>query len=289
MALGEANFRDAGEALLYLESLGQLADDQIDIFEAALALSIQSHPGISLDKYRNHRIRLAEELTATHADYIAAGNPDNLDAKIYAMGEVFTRRQGYIGDDLRYNDLQNADLMRVIDRRLGLPITLSLICMTMGADVGWPVLGINFPAHFVIRMDEGGNRQIVDPFQGCIVLGAHDLRDILKKTMGDKAELSARYYKPASNRETLLRLQNNIKFRQIEAEDYQEALASVDLMKRFAPDEHRLDLDAGVLMARLERPAAAIEALERYVSRVPDPREKYEAVQLLRELKGSLN
>lgn len=284
----EAGFVTDAEALAYLDSVGCTPDGDIDLFEGALALSAHNHPGIVLDKYRNHRKRMVDDVRAAHAEYVAAGNPDNLDAKIHALAEVFTRRHGYIGDDLRYNDLQNADLMRVIDRRLGLPITLSILCIAIGRDLGWPVVGVNFPAHFVIRMEEGGVRKIVDPFQGCIVLEAHDLREILKKTMGARAELSASYYDAASNRDTLVRLQNNIKHRQIEAEDYEGALATVDLMRRFAPDEYRLDLDAGVLMARLERPVAAIAALERYVARVPNPRDRHDAAVLLQELKGSL-
>ncbi len=280
-------FSTIDEAIEYLDAIGFQDDAQIDIFEGALALSIQNHPGISLDKYRNHRIRLAEDTQALHAEYIK-DHPDNLDAKIHVLAEVFTRRHGYIGDDFRYNDLQNADLIRVIDRRLGLPIALSILCITIGDDLGWPVVGVNFPAHYVIRMEEGGRREIVDPFQGCIVLNAPDLREILKTTMGPRAELSSSYYDPASRRETLVRLQNNIKLRQVESEDYNAALATVDLMKRMAPEEYRLDLDAGVLLSRLDRPMAAIEALERYIARVPNPRDRQDAVALLTQLRGTL-
>ncbi|MBU6234827.1 MAG: tetratricopeptide repeat protein [Alphaproteobacteria bacterium] len=282
-------FANADEALVWLDQLGNVPDAEIDIFEGALALSCINHPGVNLDKYRNHRLRLVEDVKAQHAQMLADGSDDVMDTKIAALAEVFTRKHGYIGDDFRYNDLQNADLMRVIDRRLGLPITLSILCITIGRDLSWPIVGVNFPAHFVVRMDEGGVRQIIDPFQGCITLAAPELREILKKTMGPKAELSATYYEPATNRDTLVRLQNNIKHRQIEAEDYQGALATVEIMKRFAPQEYRLDWDAGVLMARLERPAAAIEALERYVSKVPDARDRRDAAMLLQELKSRLN
>ncbi len=285
----QAGFTNIDEALEYLTKLGGMKDEDIDILEAALALSCLNHPGVVLDKYRNHRIRLTDDVKQLHAELLAAGEPDSLDTKIKCFAEVVTRRHGYIGDDFRYNDLQNADLMRVIDRRLGLPITLSVICIAIGRDLGWPVMGVNFPAHFVLRFDADGVRQIVDPFQGCITLAASDLREILKRTMGQNAELSASYYEPATNRDTIIRLQNNIKYRQIEAEDYQGALSTVDIMKRIAPDEYRLDWDAGVLMARLERPGAAIEALERYVTKVPNAKDKHDAAILLQELKSRLN
>ncbi|NBX65498.1 MAG: hypothetical protein EBQ96_00670 [Proteobacteria bacterium] len=282
-------FQTFDEAMAYLDSVGSMPDADIDLFEAALAMSSINHPGVLPDKYRNHLERLSEDFKIQHTSLMGEGAPDKLETKIKAMADVFTGRHGYIGDDFRYNDLQNADLMRVIDRRLGLPITLCIICIAAARKLGWPVTGVNFPAHFVLRFDEGGARQIVDPFQGCITLAAADLREILKKTMGDRAELSASYYEPASNRDTLIRLQNNIKYRQIEAEDYQGALETVYMMKRIAPDEYRLDWDAGVLMARLERPAMAIEALERYVSKVPSVKDKHDAALLLQELKSRLN
>lgn len=281
-------FGTIDEALLYLDAVGTTDDSEIDLFEAALALSAQSHPNISYDKYRNHRRKLVEDVESLHVEYLNLGNPDDVHAKIHALAAGFTRANGYIGDDFRYNDLQNADLMRVIDRRLGLPIALAILCVTIGRDLGWPITGINFPAHFVIRLEQGGVREIVDPFQGCIVLKAPDLREILKKTMGPQAELSAAYYEPATNRDTLVRLQNNIKLRQIEAEDYEGALATVDLIRRIAPDEFRLDLDAGVLLARLERPLAAIESLERYIAHVTNARDKHDAVALLQQLRTHL-
>ncbi len=284
-----AGFTDTNGALAYLDEIGRGDDAAMDVFEAALALSAPCHPGISLDKYRNHRIRLAEDVRALHARELAEGKPDTLDTKIAALAEVFTRRHGYIGDDYRYNDLQNADLIRVIDRRLGLPVALSVLCIAIGRDIGWPVEGINFPAHFVVRMEQDGQRRIIDPFQGCIVLEARDLRDILKKTTGTGAELSAAYFTPTTNRGTLLRLENNIKFRQIEAEDYESALATVDLMRRFAPDEYRLDLDAGVLQARLNQPLLAIRSLERYISAVSNPHDRQDALRLLGEIKASLH
>lgn len=282
MADAPALFFTPDEALAYLGDVGRMGDAAIDVFEAALALSYLNHAGVSLDKYRQHRTRLAE-------DVAGAIEGPGLQAKVQALAQVFTGRHGYIGDDLRYNDLQNADLMRVIDRRLGLPISLAILCITIGRDLGWDVTGINFPGHYIMRVAEGPDRAIIDPFQGCLVLAASDLRDILKKTMGPQAELSASYYEPASNRDTLVRLQNNIKLRQIEAEDYQGALLTVETMRRIAPAEYRLDLDAGVLLARLERPMAAIEALERYLEQVPNLAEKQEAALMLQQLRTRLN
>lgn len=282
-------FDNTETALRYLDSIGAMPDADIDLVEGALALSAVSHPQLSLSKYRSHFDRMVNDVNDRYIDLLNEGAADTVDTRVQALSDIFVRQHGYLGDDYRYDDLQNADLVRVVDRRLGLPITLSIICLHIAREMEWEAEGINFPGHFVIRLSQNGQLRIIDPFQGCIVLSAHDLREILKKTVGPNAELSASYYEPATNREVLIRLQNNIKLRQIEGEDYHGAYATVELMRRLAPAEYRLDLDAGVLLARLERPRAAVEALERYAAAAPSQRDRLDALSLIASLRGSLN
>ncbi|MCD8520150.1 MAG: transglutaminase-like domain-containing protein, partial [Alphaproteobacteria bacterium] len=192
-------------------------------------------------------------------------------------------------DQERYDDLQNADLVRVIDRSKGLPIALAILYIHAGKAQGWDVCGLNMPGHFICRIEQGGQRVIFDPFYECRILGAADLRFLIKKNLGPQAELSADYYQPCNNREILMRLQNNIKFRLIEGEDYQGALDIVRIMKLVAPSDYRLFLDEGVLYAKLEQPKASIAALETYIDKAPDPRDRYDAELLLRQMQDSLN
>lgn len=282
-------FSDIDDARDYLDAVGGFDDANIDLFETALALSIQNHPGISTDQYRNHFKALCDSLQSTYEKLSAELNGDTLAVQVESLRRVMAQKHGYLGDDLHYDDLQNADLIRVIDRRLGLPITLCLIAVAVCRAVGWQADGLNFPGHFLMRLSREGQRAVIDPFQGCQELQAPDLRSILKRTMGSQAELSSVYYEPCSNRDILMRLQNNIKLRMIDDEQYQEALDVVETMRLIAPDDYRLDLDSAVLLARLERPKAAVTAIMRYIEGVPDPREKVEAQAFLRELESSLN
>jgi regulator of sirC expression with transglutaminase-like and TPR domain len=140
-----------------------------------------------------------------------------------------------------------------------------------------------------MRLEKEGDRIIYDTFQAGKILEAPDLRSILKTNLGKDAELSNQYYDPCTNRDILLRLQNNIKYRLIDSEHYQEALEIVDLMMVFAPDDFRLKLDLAVLLARLERPKAAIENLEIYIEKMPIGIERREAEVFLTELRIMLN
>lgn len=282
------NFLNAGEALEWLDNQGNKPDKEINLFEACLAMALQDHDGISVDSYRQHLRKLATDLEQTHLD-ITGSMPSSLEKQIQSYQLCFAQRHGYAGDVARYDNLENSDIIRVIDRRLGLPITLAILCIQIGREIGWQVHGLNFPGHFLVRLDFEGNRAIMDPFQSCKSLNAADMRDILKKMLGAEAELSSNYYEPASNRDILVRLHNNIKLRMIEAEHYAQALHSVQVMQKIMPDEYRLDLDAGVLQARLEQPMAAISSLQSYIDACPNPQDRAEAQGLIAQIQGQIN
>jgi regulator of sirC expression with transglutaminase-like and TPR domain len=110
----------------------------------------------------------------------------------------------------------------------------------------------------------------------------------VKQALGPQAELSVTYFEPADNRSLLVRLQNIVKTRQIEAEDYEAALQTVTAMRAVDPHEYRLLLDQGVLCARLDMAPVAIAALEAYIEKAPSDRDRHEAAMLLQQLKQAL-
>lgn len=272
-----------------LTALGHQSDEQIPLAETALLLSSLAHPGLDLDRYRNHIRKLADEVKQRHYDLIQAGAEDNAQSRIAALKHVISDQFGYTGNKDHYNDLQNADLVRVIDQRKGLPIALSILALECARAQHWQVDGLNFPGHFLLRLEQDGARLIFDPFNQFTILQAPDLRNLLKQVAGQDAELSASFYKTASNRDILVRLQNNIKLRQIEAEDYQSALDTVETMRLFAPREVRLLLDAGVLYAKTGQKTKAMTVLEDYIKDAPSPQDRYDAQILLQNISDSLN
>ena len=153
----------------------------------------------------------------------------------------------------------------------------------------WVVHGLNVPGHVLCRLDHGGQQLIFDPFNAWKPLDAAALRTLLKQTAGAHIELSADYFEPSTNRDILIRLQNNIKFRQIETEDYEGALKTIETMRLIDPHEYRLILEAGVLYAKLGQALAAIENLEQYIAHAPNNDDRFEASMLLQDLKTSLN
>jgi regulator of sirC expression with transglutaminase-like and TPR domain len=272
-----------------LERLGQIEDAQIDLASAALLLGGHVAATYGVDRYTHHLKQLASEVKERHEVLLGSGAADDASTRLASLKHVLHDSHGYIGDTQGYNDLQNANLLRVIDRSKGLPISLAILYIHAGRAQGWEVVGLNIPGHFLCRVDYAGQRILFDPFEACRVLSAADLRLLVKRALGPQAELSASYYEAATNREILLRLQNNIKSRLIDLEEYAGALSIVEQMRKIDPGEYRLLLDAGVLYARIDQPRAAIEVLAQYIGRVPNARDRREAELLLRQLRESLH
>jgi regulator of sirC expression with transglutaminase-like and TPR domain len=272
-----------------LQDIGTQRDEAIDLARTALYLAAMEQPGLSLERYETHLKRMTEEVRERHEALLQAGAGDNAETRLAAMKHIVADKHGYNGDNETYDDLQNASLIRVIDRRRGMPIALGILYIQIGRSLGWAVQGLNVPGHFVCRIDQDASRLIFDPFNQCNLLIAPDLRKLVKQSLGPNAELSSTYYEPAGNRTILLRLQNNIKLRRIESEDYEGALHVVEAMQAIDPQEYRLLLDAGVLYARTNRLQNAIESLENYIGKAPGDRDRHEAAMLLQQIRESLN
>ena len=272
----------------YIFHLPEIEDHAIDPGLAALSIASQAHPERSLDRYINHLEQLKQKTGQRFKDLLEAGAEDTAQTRLAALKHVLHDEQGYVGDQETYNNIDNADLIEVIERRKGLPVALAILYISIGQAQGWDLKGLNFPAHFLVRLDHAGQRLIFDAFGGCQIMEAAHMRELTKSMAGQGAELSAEYYQTVSNRAVLIRLQNNIKLRLIEAGDYKKALETVEIMRRIDPQEYRLLLDAGVLNARIGDPKTAIDLLEDYISQSPNTNDREEAALMIRQLKETL-
>ena len=267
----------------FLRDLGASGEQVLPIAEAALALASFEHPRVGPSRYREH-LRVLSRDVGRHA-----GTGGDAAARACALNEIILLKSGYSGDELTYDDLQNANLMRVVDRRKGLPVALGILYMHAGRAQGWDTVGLAFPGHFLIRLSDGAERLILDPFHGGQVCGAAELRELLKATTGQESELQEEYYAPVPDRDVLLRLQNNLKARLLQAERHERGVGVVETMLMLAPDLAELWREAGMLHARLGNMRAAAAALEQFVLRAPDGMARHQAAAMLQQLKAKLN
>jgi len=182
-------------------------------WQQPLALACLDRPGVDLARYHEHLESLAREVGDAVAGAELAAQ------RLRALTTVISERRGYRGDSLTYDDLQNANLMRVIDRRKGLPVALGILYLHAGRAQGWDIAGLAFPGHFLLRLEGIGGFGILDPFSGASIEGAAELRALLKAIAGADRELAAEHYATVADREVLLRLQNNRKLRLLQGGD----------------------------------------------------------------------
>ena len=240
-----------------LGAVGALADEAIDLADTALLLGALDQPGASLVHYRAHIERLGADVAAL------ARADEPLERRRRRLNSVLFEAHGYTGDNESYDAPENANLLQVIDRRAGLPVSLGILYIHAARAQGWAVDGLAFPGHFLVRMDEGDRRVIVDPFHRGQALEAGHLRGLLKQFQGADAELAPAHYAPVGNRSILLRLQNNIKTRALEAADGARAAAILERMLLIAPEAGGLWHELGMVRSRLGTIKGALEALER--------------------------
>jgi regulator of sirC expression with transglutaminase-like and TPR domain len=267
-----------------LDAAGAQPDDRIDIAETALALAALDRPRVALDHYRGH----LSDLTCA----VAARANDVVDARSRSaiLAETLAGEFGYAGDRDTYDDLQNANLMRVIDRRRGLPVALGVLYMHAARAQGWAAVGTRFPGHFLLRIEGlDGSRAVLDPFDGGRALDAPALRSLYKSMAGDDAELDPAFHEPVGDREVLLRLQNNIKTRSIRRGDLRRAARTVRSMLRIAPAHVDAWYELGVIEARGENLMSAIEALGTFVTHSENATARHHAAALIQDLRSRLN
>ena len=273
---------DTGETAL--QKIGKTKDVVIPLAEAALLLASRDRPDISLDRYRQHLSQISQKVRNA---YIEKRQIDT--NQINALKSVLVSEYGYSGDTVSYDSLQNANLIQVIDRRKGLPITLGIIYIHAARAQGWDIDGLNFPGHFLLRIEDGVKRTIFDPFNGGKTIEISDMRALIKKTLGNNAELSVKHYRAASNREILIRLQNNKKIRLLKSRKITEALTVVESMLEFSPSSPEIWYDAGILHKYLGNLQAAIIAFNHCYDVSTSINRKNQVMQIINELHRNLN
>ena len=270
-----------------LIEVGNAEDENIDLAKTALILASADRPGVSMGPYIRHIEQLASEVS------IYAHNTtnlkDSLDIRIEALVQVIVKRYGYGGSETVFDDLDAANLMRVIDNRLGLPVAIGILFIATANAQGWSARGIDFPGRFLVRLDAGGMRKIIDPFSKGAVIETPDMRAMFKAIAGNHVELAPEHYQDMGNRDILARLQGNIKSRLLQRERWNDALNIIETMLLFQPGQVDLWYEAGLLYARMDRILDAIWAIEEFARQTKNGKESYKISVLLQELRARLN
>jgi regulator of sirC expression with transglutaminase-like and TPR domain len=239
-------------------------EEQIDLGRAALAIALPDYPGLNFSAYLGRINDLALEVAER-----AGADADPFHA-IAALNFVLFHRHGFRGNRDDYYDPKNSFLNQVIERKIGIPITLSVLYIEIAARIGLTVNGIGFPGHFLVRVQVDGNEIFIDPFNSGDVKAVEDLAAMLKQMYGESAALRGEFVAPVSKRQILQRMLANLKAIYAKQNDLIKLLAVLDrllILDPGAADEVR---DRGVIYMRLDCFTQAKEDFERYLQLAPD-------------------
>lgn len=232
----------------YLRHLGEGGDGPCDIARAALMLAACDRPAHPLAPYEAHLDEIAE---ASRSELRLIYRAEEA-AKLLAG--LLAGRLGYDGDRLAYDDPQNADLISVIDRRRGLPVTLGILYLHAARAGGLEAVGLNTPNHFLLRISQKGSSALIDPFNGGGLVDRERLGG--PPGMAATAPGEPPFGDPVGDADVLLRLQNNIKIRAQKSGDRVRALAVAERMALVAPARPELWFD----LARLHEANGSLGA-----------------------------
>lgn len=260
--------------------LGLLDDEDIQLDIAALELSGLDHDGLDLSPYVDQLEALEEEL------HEIGGAAETATEQAAALAELFASRHGFAGDRTSYDAPLNADMVRVLERRQGLPVSLSILYVALARRMGWSADALNTPGHVLVRLGPGEASIVIDPFNGGRVVSRDTLIQLVRQSVADDGSFDRSRISPMSNRMTLVRLLLNQATRAEQDGDDARAMSIYSRIVEVAPSHGQGWWD----LARLQLSAGEVDeargSLSSMLEITRDPESRAQVVAALEALSG---
>ena len=261
-------------------------DDKIALARACLLIAEDAYPGLDVEGYVGEIERFSKRLRARFPH----DAPE--EERVVALNEFLFDDLGFNGNTGNYYDPRNSYLNEVLDRRTGIPITLSVLYMEIGRRIGLEFEGVSFPGHFLVRLRLRGGMLVLDPFSGGAPQSEDELRERLKRVIPRGATGGVpiadlpldQFLEPATNRQILARVLRNLKGIYREADKPERLLEVLNRMIIVAPDAAGELRDRGLIYQRLECWRPALKDLADYLEREPDAADVHDVRAKVMEL-----
>ena len=261
-------------------------EPSLDLARAALLVAAEADPNVDID----HEMHTLDSWAAELRSRLDPGW-NNLQKLARLRNYVF-EELGFRGDSQDYFSPSNSLLHEVMERRLGVPLTLSIIFMELGWRIGIPFEGVGFPGHFLVRLKGEPRDLVLDPFNHARTMHEDDCRRLLDEVTGGRIAFDGRLLASVSKRDIITRLLRNLKGAYLRSNQDEGALAAVERLLLLDPSDQEEGRDRGLLLFRLQRFGPALEALQAYLAAredAPDRDAITQHVATLRHLIASLN
>lgn len=254
------------------------ADHEINLAQAALLIAEEEYAQLSADAYLQRLDLFAEMVKDRLANETAAP------VLLGEISKVLFEDERFRGNAESYYDPRNSFLNDVMDRHLGIPLTLSIVYMEVGWRLGLPLEGVNFPGHFLVRYEGEALKLLIDPFQGGQIRFEDEAQELLDRVYGGTVKLQETYLRSASRRDILVRLLTNLKTIYLNTRDDERALRAVERILMIRPDLPEEMRDHGMILARRGYVSEAITQLEGYLDAAPEASDAARVRMLIAEL-----
>ena len=241
---------------------------------AALEMASIERPGLDPAPYLQTLDQLASEIATR------LGRGQDGPKFVRVANQYLFEELGFSGNEVEYYDPRNSCLDSVLDRRTGIPITLSVVYIEVARRLGQPVAGIGLPGHFIVQYDDGRYSTFADPFHGGKLLTEDDCR-VLAREVGVDIAKEPSTLQPVSNRYILVRMLNNLRTSYFRAKNYRKAAEALDLLVDAFPANAEYYKARGVARLHMREFRAAKSDLEKYLKCSPEAEDKAEVTKQL--------
>ncbi|MFP6585778.1 MAG: transglutaminase-like domain-containing protein [Candidatus Nitrosopelagicus sp.] len=252
-----------------------------NLIEKSLKLAqILEYPDLNISKYIEKINEIGNSLKLK-IKYVK-----NSTYLISMLNEHVFEKYGFQGDDEDYYDPRNNFLNAVIDKKTGIPITLSIIYSEVAKYIGLDLKIVGFPGHVVVKYEE---EMIIDPFYRGRLLTINDLEEILYRNFGDGVEFIPEYLNTATTDQILTRLLRNLKNAYTQSYAYDKAMRCTDMILGIRPESPEEIRDKGILEERLLHYNEALPLLNKYLELEPEAEDADFILELIKSVREKTN
>ena len=263
-----------GDALF---ELAQLENDQIDLAKGALLIAKDAYADLDIEMYLQRLNQMAEELQSQ------IGNAADTSDQINHLNRYLFEVQGFAGSSQEhYYDARNSYLNEVLERKTGIPITLSIVYMEIGKRIGLPLVGVGFPGHFIVKHRD--LEAVIDPFERGQILSDEDLSERLTRIFRESMPIHPRFLQAVTNKEILARMLRNLRQIHFRKEEHEKAVNVGEQITWLAPQSAQDYRDLGYLYYQVNAYGKSLAAFNTYLRLSDDPPDREEISRNIRVL-----
>jgi regulator of sirC expression with transglutaminase-like and TPR domain len=256
-----------------LHRLAHEPEAPVDVAEVALELAHDEYPDLDVEAYLSELDGMAHEART----YLSG----QLEARVAGLCRYLFHEMGFRGNQRDYYDPRNSYLNQVIDRRTGLPITLSAVAIAVGTRAGLEVVGVGLPGHFVAKAVEGRREVLFDPFHGGRVLTPENCEQLVERVTGMPFQATPDHLRATPPGLMVQRMLANLKAVYLRDEDFPRAVRVIGRLRQMNPKDPLLLRDLGVSLFGAGQPGPAINHLSAYLATSPPAADEASVRQVL--------